>query len=154
MRMPDVGGPGFESGTPASRLRTRFEKQYPKWRWRLEFWNPERHNSHAVLRADPVAPMKVVFDDDRLDRLYTDPAFTNGLPASLVKNFRMRMQSICAAPDERDFYNQKSLHYEKLKGNRQHQRSMRLNRQFRLVGEVEDDGAEKRLRIVGIEDYH
>jgi proteic killer suppression protein len=43
------------------------------------------------------------------------------------------MQYIRAASDERDFYALKSLHYEKLHGKRSHQRSMRLNDQFRLI---------------------
>lgn len=97
--------------------------------------------------------MDVTFADDRLDRLETDPAYTMGLSEALVKKYRMRMQSIRAARDERDFYAQSSLHYEKLKGKRKHQRSMRLNDQFRLVLEVTDEG-EKRIRIVGIENYH
>lgn len=98
--------------------------------------------------------MRVAFGDDRLDRLETDPEFTMGLAASLVTKYRMRMQTIRAALDECDFYAQKALRYEKLKGKRQHQRSMRLNEQFRLILEVDDHGGEKRVRIVGIEDYH
>jgi proteic killer suppression protein len=98
--------------------------------------------------------MKVVFEDDQLARLDKDPGFTMALSAPLVKKYRMRMQTIRAALDERDFYAQKALRYEKLKGKRRHQRSMRLNDQFRLVLEVEDEGDEKRVRIVGIEDYH
>ena len=97
--------------------------------------------------------MDVTFADDRLDRLETDPAYTMGLSEALVKKYRMRMQSIRAARDERDFYAQVAMRYEKLKGKRKHQRSMRLNDQFRLILEITDED-EKRIRIVGIEDYH
>lgn len=84
----------------------------------------------------------------------TDPAATSGLPPGAVKAFRKRMQLIRAAIDERDFYQLKSLHYEKLKGKRSHQHSMRLNDQYRLVLEYEDKSSEKIAVIVAIEDYH
>jgi len=90
--------------------------------------------------------MDVTFADDDLDRLETDASFDLNLPEAIVKAYRKRIQAIRAAPDERDFYRLKSLHYEKLKGQRQHQRSMRLNDQYRL--------AKKVVTIVSIEDYH
>ncbi len=34
------------------------------------------------------------------------------------------------------------------------ERQIRLNEQFRLVFEILGDGRDKRLRIVGVEDYH
>ena len=48
----------------------------------------------------------------------------------------------------------RSLHFEKLKGGRRHQYSMRLNDQWRLILEMEGKGHEKILVIVAIEDYH
>ena len=99
--------------------------------------------------------MEVSFASDDLDRLEIDPAFTAGFPEAVVRAYGKRLQTIRAALDERDFYRfGSSLHYEKLKGQRQHQRSMRLNKQWRLVLEIEDDGGRKRVRIVAIEDYH
>ena len=70
-----------------------------------------------------------------------------------AKAFRRRMQFIRAAVDERAFYAMKSLHYEKLKGDRSHERSMRLNDQWRLVLRIESTG-ERTVVIVSIEDYH
>jgi proteic killer suppression protein len=49
------------------------------------------------------------------------------------------MQTIRAAPDERVFYQLKSLHFEELLGNRSHQHSMRLNDQWRLIIEFVTD---------------
>ena len=63
------------------------------------------------------------------------------------------MQYIRGANDERDLRAWKSLHYKRLSGNRQHQHSMRLNDQYRLVLEIQE-GPQKRVVIVGIEDYH
>jgi toxin HigB-1 len=78
-----------------------------------------------------------------------------GLVSEAITNaFLRRMQTIRAANDERDFYALKSLHYEKLKGHRDHQHSMRLNDQFRLIVEYEGTGPAKTIVIVGVEDYH
>src|SRR3546814_2249503 len=67
--------------------------------------------------------MEVAFEDPALQKLESDPAFTAGFEAAVVKAFRKRMQLIRAAVDERTFYAMKSLHYEKLKGNRAGQSS-------------------------------
>ncbi len=64
------------------------------------------------------------------------------------------MQTIRVAPDERTFYELKSLHFEKLKGNRSHQHSMRLNKQWRLILEFDGTGSAKVVCIIAIEDYH
>lgn len=64
------------------------------------------------------------------------------------------MQAIRAAEDERAFYAMKSLHFEKLKGDRSHQHSMRLNDQWRLILEFERGNDGKVVLVIGIEDYH
>ena len=97
--------------------------------------------------------MQVRQADKKLERLETDQDYTAGYGAQLVRSYRKVMQLIRAAVDERAFYAMKSLHYEKLKGDRKHQRSMRLNRQFRLVRELEEVNG-KTVVIVSIEDYH
>ena len=98
--------------------------------------------------------MEVSFRDAALDRLETDARFDGGYGAAVVKAFRKRMQLIRAAEDQRAFYELKSLHFEKLKGAREHQHSMRLNDQWRLILELDDLGQEKLVHVVSIEDYH
>lgn len=98
--------------------------------------------------------MEFRFDDDDLERLYTEQKYTHGFSPGVVKAFRKRVQSIRTAPDERTFYSQKSLHFERLKGARSHQHSMKLNDQWRLVMELEGRGPEKIVAIKSIEDYH
>jgi proteic killer suppression protein len=98
--------------------------------------------------------MEVRFRQAFLDRLETDPEYDHGFPASVVTAYRKRMQTIRAAPDERVFYAQKSLHFEKLKGKRDHQRSMRLNDQWRLVLELGGKPPDKLVMLVDIENYH
>lgn len=98
--------------------------------------------------------MEVRFKDPKLDRLETDPTFDAGFAQPVVTAYRKRMQVIRAAPDERAFYNLKSLHFEKLKGNRSHQHSMRLNKQWRLIIEFEGVAPNKLVAVIEIEDYH
>ncbi len=94
-----------------------------------------------------------MFGDEDLDRLETDPTFDGGWPRGVVKGYRKVLGWIWAAEDERDFYNLKSLHFEKLEG-RPGQHSMRLNDQYRLIVEFEGAGKSKKIVVVAIEDYH
>ncbi len=64
------------------------------------------------------------------------------------------MQYIRSADDERAFYNMKSLHFEKLKGDRKGQYSMRLNDQWRLILELHKKSKKTVVELVEIEDYH
>jgi len=98
--------------------------------------------------------MDVEFDDENLDRLDIDAHFTAGLPQEVVRSYRKRMQQIRAFKDEREFYALKSLHFEKLKGDRNGQSSVRLNLQWRLIIEVRGSHPCKVIGIVEIVDYH
>ena len=98
--------------------------------------------------------MDVDFKDQSLDRLETDAAFSAGLSDSVVKAFRKRMQQIRAATDERTFYAHRSLHFEKLRGDRLGQYSMRLNDQWRLIIELKGEAPRKTVYVVEIVDYH
>jgi toxin HigB-1 len=98
--------------------------------------------------------LEVKFHRTDLDRLEIDATFTAGYSQAIVKAFRKRLQQIRAADDERAFYGLKSLHFEKLSGNRQHQHSIRLNDQWRLILQFERSGADKVVCVVDIEDYH
>lgn len=98
--------------------------------------------------------MDVTFADDDLDRLETDPLYDAGCSQAVVRAFRMRMQAIRAAEDERVFYQLKSWRFEKLKGERSHQRSIRLNDQWRLIVEIEKAQPKNTVVIVAIEDDH
>lgn len=101
--------------------------------------------------------MRVIHRDASLERVETDTDFNGGFSKEIVSGFRRRMQQIRAAVDERAFYAIKSLHFEKLQGDRAHQRSMRINSQWRLIVELqegEEADAKKAVVVVGIEDYH
>jgi len=98
--------------------------------------------------------MEVRFAPGSLEQLETDPRFMGGHSAELVRLYRKRMTFIRQALDERDLYALKSLRFEKLKGARSHQRSVRLNDQWRLILQLQGDGEAKTVLIVSIEDYH
>ena len=97
---------------------------------------------------------EVWFKDESLDRLEKDANYDAGYSAAVVKAFRKRMQYIRAATDERDFYAMKSFGFEKLKGKRSNQYSIRLNDQWRLILEIDGEGPDRKLAIIGVEDYH
>lgn len=98
--------------------------------------------------------MEIAFDDKSLDRLETDAGFNAGFGDPVVKAYRKRLQQIRAAQDERTFYALRSLNFEKLKGDREGQYSMRLNDQWRLIVKLEGKAPSKVVRIVEITDYH
>lgn len=98
--------------------------------------------------------MDIEFARADLERLYAEAAYEMGLPPSVVKAYRRRIQLIIAAEDERDLRVLKSLHMEKLKGKRTHEYSIRLNDQFRLIFELVGDGRNKRLSVNDVDDYH
>ena len=98
--------------------------------------------------------MDVSFKDQSLDRLETDATYSAGFGDGLVKAYRKAMQHIRAATDERTFYSRKSFHFEKLKGDREGQHSMRLNEQWRLIVELHGKAPNKTVHIVEIADYH
>ena len=98
--------------------------------------------------------MKIVFPDDRLALVRTDQAAKTKLPFSVIKSVREKLIVIEAAPDERVLRNWKSLRYEKLEGDRQDQKSIRINNQWRMVFELDNDTKPPTITVLAIEDYH
>lgn len=99
--------------------------------------------------------MKTEYADDDLKLLANGSAATKSTYSiALIRAFQNKVVLLEEAPDERTLRNWKSLHYEKLKGDRKHQRSIRLNKQWRLILELDNDTEPKTIKIVGIEDYH
>ncbi|WP_374655119.1 type II toxin-antitoxin system RelE/ParE family toxin [Phenylobacterium sp.] len=98
--------------------------------------------------------MDVVFEDDLLALVETDQAAQTRLPVAVIQSARRKLNAIRAAPDERTLRNWKSLHYEKLKSNRDEQRSIRINDQWRLVFRLDEKCSPQRVTVIAIEDYH
>lgn len=98
--------------------------------------------------------MEIEFADMTLALIETDDAGATRLPVAVIKSARRKLTILRAAPDDRALRNWKSLHYEKLKGNRKGQRSIRLNDQYRMIFELDDEAEPQKATILTIEDYH
>lgn len=99
--------------------------------------------------------MEIEFQDrQRLDLIETDRATETRLPIAVINSCRRKLNLIRAAPDERTLRNWKSLHYEKLEGNRSDERSIRLNDQWRLIFKINSECRPPKLIVLAIEDYH
>lgn len=98
--------------------------------------------------------MRFSFKNKKLKVLYTEEKGAHKYSPGIVDAFVDVMSVISAAVDERDLRKLKGLRYEKLRGDRKGQHSIRLNDQFRLIVERGEDDQGKYLLIIGIEDYH
>jgi len=98
--------------------------------------------------------MEVKFSTSDLKRLAEDGSFDGGFPRDIVIKYLMRLQTITAAPDERVLYAKKSLHFEKLKGKRSHQRSMQLDNKWRLIVEIEKGKPKNTICVMAIENHY
>ncbi len=98
--------------------------------------------------------MEIEFANKALAMIETDNAGETRLPVAVIKAARRKLTVLRAAPDDRALRNWKSLHYEKLKGNRVGQRSIRINEKYRLVFELNSETEPQKATILAIEDYH
>ncbi|MEZ4623071.1 MAG: type II toxin-antitoxin system RelE/ParE family toxin [Caldilineaceae bacterium] len=98
--------------------------------------------------------MRFVFASDDLRNLYTKREGETRYGVEVVEAFFRVMAIIRNAKDERDIRAMRGLNYERLKGKRDHQHSLRLNRQWRLILERDQDDEGRFLWIIKIEDYH
>jgi proteic killer suppression protein len=97
----------------------------------------------------------VIFADEHLDRLEADEDEKTRLDKGVVRSYREAMRLIRDAIDERDIrhiFGPKNFY--PLQGDRSHQHAMRLNRQWRLIIEIQKSIPKNRIRVVAIEDYH
>jgi toxin HigB-1 len=98
--------------------------------------------------------MRFKFKDSKLERLYIIGEGANALPENVVRRFLMTVALIAQIPDERSLYAYKGLRFEKLKGDRAGEYSLRLNQQYRLCFEVQKDQEGNLVYILEIVDYH
>lgn len=98
--------------------------------------------------------MRIEFADDALSRICTDEAHKLGLPFAVIKAARRKLIQLEAALDERDLRNLKSLNYKKLNGDREGQRSIRVNDQYRIVFTLSDGERPPVICVLEIGDTH
>lgn len=97
--------------------------------------------------------MEIEFQDSEMESLYTNASSVLE-PPGLLKVYRKRVNLIAVAPHRQVLYAFTSLRLEKLKGDRKHQHSIRLNDQYRLIVEFRQKNKHEKVVIIGIEDYH
>ena len=95
-----------------------------------------------------------MFADGSLALLETEDAGQTKLPVPVIKSARRKLTVLRAATDDRSLRNWKSLHYEKLKGDRDGLRSIRVNDQYRMVFSLDESTTTQTITIIAIEDYH
>ena len=98
--------------------------------------------------------MNFEFANRKMERLYTEEKGTRRYPPLVLDAFFEVIQAIESAEDERDLREVKHLHFEKLKGQRQHQRSLVLHGAFRLIVQLLEREDGKYLFVGEIVDYH
>jgi proteic killer suppression protein len=98
--------------------------------------------------------MDIEIADEELERLAGDPHDDGRLPPGIAKAFRKRLWFIAQATGVGDLYGLHGARFEKLKGDRAGQYSMRLNDQWRLILELVGVATEETVRIIEIDDYH
>ena len=101
-----------------------------------------------------IGAMRIDFGSSGLDAVFTSGAGKIRLPIGVINSLRKKLILLDSAPDERTLRNWKSLHYEKLQGDRSHQRSIRINNQWRLIFQILENQNSPTLLIVSVEDYH
>lgn len=98
--------------------------------------------------------MEIEFRDTDLALIETDRAAETRLSIALIESLRNKLGYMRAAVDERSLRNWKSLHYEKLGGKRKGQRSIRINKQWRLIFMLDTECSPPKITVLSVEDYH
>ncbi len=97
--------------------------------------------------------MRIAYADTTLALIETDQAGMTRLPVAVIKSARRRLTTLRAARDDRSLRNWKSLHYETMKGNREGQKSVRVNDQYRMVFNLDEETDPQTITVLTIEGY-
>lgn len=100
--------------------------------------------------------MEVRHEDSELEKIEFDENYNGKMDHKLARCFRKVMNIVRSVDNETELYNWRSLNFEKLKGKRCDEYSLRLNDQWRLIVEIEHQaGSNANICVViSIEDYH
>src|SRR5947209_6536238 len=99
--------------------------------------------------------MDVRHTDPELDHIEADPDHSGGgYTKPLVRQFRRLMNLLRQVPNETELFKFPSRHFEKLKGSRQHEHSLRLDIHWRLIVEIEKHIGGNCMVIKRIENHY
>jgi len=97
--------------------------------------------------------VKFRFADSKLESLYLYGTGSERYSQGIVEAFIRRVRTIEGAKDERDLRALKSLHFEKLKSER-NRYSIRLNKGWRLILTFEKDEDGKAVVLIEINNHY
>lgn len=97
--------------------------------------------------------MEVEFANPDLEAMEED-GVDGSFSVAVGNGYRKVLNFIRNASDERDFRTMRSLNFEKLKGDRAHQHSLRITKQWRLIIEIKKATPKNVIVLIQIEDYH
>lgn len=98
--------------------------------------------------------MRLVFRHPQLEAIRTQQAHTLGFGPDVIAACQKKLLFLESVPDELTLRGWKSLHYEKLAGDREGQRSIRINKQWRLIFVLDEATTPPTIEILEIDDYH
>jgi proteic killer suppression protein len=98
--------------------------------------------------------VKIDFLDKKLEALYTQGKGARRLDPEAYEAFLDVVAAVQASKNPQDLRALRSLHYEKLKGDRKGDRSLRLHKGQRLIVREQRDADGIYMEIVEIDDYH
>jgi len=98
--------------------------------------------------------VRIHFLDKKLEALYQQGKGAERIDPAVYEAFLDVVASVQAARDTRDLRALKWLHYEKLRGDTQGDRSMRLHKGQRLIVREQRDADGAFIEIVAIDDCH
>lgn len=92
--------------------------------------------------------------DKKLEALYTEEKDARRLDPAVYEAFLEVVAAVQAAKDPQDLRALKSLRYEKLKGDRKSDRSLRLHKGYRPIVREQRDADGIYIEVIEIDDYH
>lgn len=99
--------------------------------------------------------MQVDYEDEDLRSLAYEPDHrTSRWAPNVTKAYRRRIQQLHAAATDQDLRALKSLHLEKLKGDRAGTWSVRIDTQYRLILRFQTQDGGRLAIVVEAVDYH
>jgi proteic killer suppression protein len=92
--------------------------------------------------------MKIEFEEEYLEELFTDGKTTNRkvrLQQSVINQYIKTVNALISAPDTETLYKLKFLHYEKKSGNLKDIEAVWVNTQYRLEFRTRKEGSEPNI---------
>lgn len=101
--------------------------------------------------------MNLVIEDDYLEELIktnSNPEGKRKYPVAVENKFLFRIGQIQAAINENDLRNNRTLHFEKLKGNRKETYSIGVKDGWRIIFRLEGNGLIKIMHIEELSNHY